>query len=1379
MPFEAERQFTDEQLDRAFPEPKGRFVPFDEDRPAYNYIEADEGQDEKILFEQTGETVTAPQGTSQFYALVENESDFDEPSGVFEETAATFKKQGAYVALVANAYGLVSDESVAEFAAERSRALARAQENLPDYMKEFNRQFEEAEGFFETAGVFLSNPRAIGRTAITQAPNSILPLVTTAIGTSAGGAVAGPIGAVAGGVLGAVPGGAIVEIGAELDGMLKEKGVDITNTASVLGALQDDVFMEEIRARAQRKGITTASVDALTQIFGGRFLKASGKGFFKKGAAGAADIGVQSAGEFTGEAAGQLAREEGDFSKVNLKEAALEAVTSIAQSAGQTAIGATVGQGKKIKGKVDAVRAEKAEAAAQAPVEAPPVADVLEAAQIDIANVSEESIAGLSDAIENLHEQVPDALEQIKAQAAQEGIGGNLPVPKKPQTLSEFLKAKGGLKIDTGEAARFTKKESPQLKGVAKKTGTLSLDEARELAVEAGFLTEAEFDQETTSSVNDLLAALEDEATGVDVVRDADIDAVQTRDALIEYNEQLEQARNEVEVNAIFDTIESTFEEGVRLASEDIKAAQTAVIKTIESAKLPAKDRAKFLRFVKNIQTKEQALEKFPVLKERILRLIDEQLRSEIIATVKKSVKAAKKSKVIAADFAKSIEALVGDIDLQKRRQKTKDTLTATKEFFEKNPDQKVPRNVLKKLAILDQKSIEDVSTADLKVLLADIRNLQRQGKAKQALKEKATKRRKEKRLEELAADVKPISKTELKEASLGERLSAMDEFKNFFTNAANKARNISLALNPMDVFFDMLDGAQQYKGAASRIFKQTIDKSFSRYLNLKESVTREVKDLSDKHDLDGGNFDRIGVWAAAHQEGGRQKLRATGFTAEEIDNLHLTKEEAEVFNLMREKLDGMFPAINKVMIDVYNKNVGQVDDYFPFMTDFDAMNEFQIEDMVGENLPSPDSKRKDVAKGFTKSRVGGRNAIRVDAMAVFLQHVDNATYLIEMGRDIKELGSLAQSARYGEIAGDVGQEFTVDWLDLLARKGRAPNRIAALDTLRRNTGAAILGYKLSTVLIQPTALLDGAAFLGGNYISRGVGKIATSKEWRIFLKKNMPEIRERVGDDPNYIEMGGDSFVGKATEAGFYALKKVDLLTASSVAAGAYMKAVESKGGVVDLNTVDADAIQEAQLVLRRTQASAFAKDTPLIISAGKLTGNASLDRLIFQFQTFMLNRWSIIKHDMVAAGIGQKRTAQALNAATFLLLANMAELGLRRGGKELIELLTFQDDLEPWEETINKEAVSTLLGNVPIISNIIGSLEYGSNPVPSISLVDNILRKANLAKKSKKPDKKLKHTLGALTLGAGAVFGVPGTLQAEQIIRKLLTNDNKKGGF
>lgn len=815
----------------------------------------------------------------------------------------------------------------------------------------------------------------------------------------------------------------------------------------------------------------------------------------------------------------------------------------------------------------------------------------------------------------------------------------------------------------------------------------------------------------------------------------------------------------------------SSIRESAALTKKQVKETQSSLIDFLNKSGLPASDKAKFLTTIKNTQTATQLVNNIDEIETRINGLIDEGQRRKAVAKIKSTMAKAQQS-TVAVDFAAQVEALADKVDTTKRTGSTKASLQKTLTYLQNNPDADIPKAVREKLKILSKKPIEEVTTQELEDLAGRMDDLVKQGKTKLRLMESKKERLKQDRIAELQKDSVPLNDTEVARAPIGERLSAMERIKNRYIEFRNRVKRVGIATNPMDVFFDMLDGGQSYKGANHRIFKQTVDTAYSEYLNLKESKTRGVKNLIDKYDLNEKNSERILVWAMLQQDGGLKKLLDSGVTQEEIDGIKLDKNEMQVYRLMRENMDSTLPDIQNVMRIYYNKDVTGVKEYFPMMTDHEAMRDFEIQDMVGDKVPQI-GKKQNVNRGFTETRTLGAQKIKLDAFDVFFKHMDNAAYLIKIGGIIKELGAVASDAEYGQAVGDIGQEMVAEWINLLARKGSLPGRIGFLDALRRNVGFAVLGFKLSSIFVQPTALADGSALVGGNYVGAGILKVA-DPEWRKFLWNNFPEIRERTGDDQAYLDMGGNGIVGDVRQAGFWALKQVDSLSASAVAIGAYTKAVEENGGMVDLNNPDPEAIQEAQLLMRRTQSSAFAKDTPALLTQGALTGNVSLDKLIFQFQSFMLNRWSLIKHDMWALGVKNGDTKQSLNVATWLLLATAAEIGIRRLSKELIAAL-IGDDLKPWEDTINKEAATTALSTVPFVSQAVSAFEYGSVPVPSIGMAIQIGDRLKWAAQSKSPEKKAQHYTEAAVLLTGATFGIPGTLQTEQVIRGSLKKNKK----
>lgn len=841
--------------------------------------------------------------------------------------------------------------------------------------------------------------------------------------------------------------------------------------------------------------------------------------------------------------------------------------------------------------------------------------------------------------------------------------------------------------------------------------------------------------------------------------------AILGKDVTVKGND-IEAAR-ENEAAAVMRDVNAAFREARSATRQDIKSIQKKITDLIEKSGLSKADKSDFIAAVTNVQTAAQLKTAAPKIQARIESKLNEAHRKSVISEIKKTLKKTKDSGVIAIDYAKQVQEMLDGIDLTNRTAKTTAKLQATIDYM-KRTGQSVPKDVLERLARLNKRQLDDVSTQELETILADMQGLVKIGKTKLRLMEIRRQRVKQKRLADLKKDTKRLSQYDLATAPLGEKLAAVEKVKNLVREGVNKVQRFNLYKNPMDVIFDILDGAKQYKGANSRIFKRTVDAAFGNYLQTKEHATRAVKDLQDKLDLTHEQMQKIGAYAALQQEGGLEKLQNSGYTEKELKALTLTPEENQMYELMRDKLDSMVPQLREIMRAVYNKDFTEVKNYFPFMTDFDAMQGVEIQDMFGDNVPLVTPQKKNVEKGFTQKRTGaGKQKIRIDAMGVFLRHVDNAAYLVEMGEVVRDLSDVAVSDQYAKIAGDLGQQAVADWLNLIARKGSMPGNVAFIDTFRRNAGAAVLGFKLSSVLIQPTALMDGASLVGGTHVAEGIGRVA-SREWREFLIKNFPEIRERAGDDQAFLDMGGNTKIAHAREAGMYALQKLDVMAASAVAIGAYTKYVGESGGKVDLNNPDPQAIQYAQLMMRRTQSSSFAKDSAPIISQGKLTGNQSIDKLVLQFQSFMLNRWSLIQHDMVEAGVAKGRTKQALNIAMWLSLANLSEYYIRHWSRELIAALTGGEPPED-DSSLTEKIIKQILGNVPVLSSLVNSAGYGSVPVPSISLLEKTFEELSYADKSKTADKKARHYASAIILISG-IFGLPGALQAQQLQSQIM---------
>lgn len=286
------------------------------------------------------------------------------PSTTVDEVLAMTEKQAAYAGYLMLAYGPEGQDvdGMAEFIAGRNRPMADAQTRAPEYFKDFQKRYQESEGFLSTAGVLLTSPMALGRIAATNIPNMILPAATSIGGAKVGAPIGAGIGtafpvvgtaagagagAIVGATTGGFAGGSLVDIAAWMDGELSDGGYDVTDAKSIAKAFRDPQFIDNAKKRAEAKGLTTAGIDALwNATFAGRFLKgmtpnktladlASNTGKAVK------DVGVQAVGESVSEAGGQFAA----TGEVDTKDALLEGVSSLGQSVFDTSLYSNIRKG--------------------------------------------------------------------------------------------------------------------------------------------------------------------------------------------------------------------------------------------------------------------------------------------------------------------------------------------------------------------------------------------------------------------------------------------------------------------------------------------------------------------------------------------------------------------------------------------------------------------------------------------------------------------------------------------------------------------------------------------------------------------------------------------------------------------------------------------------------------------------------------------------------------------------------------------------------------------------------------------------------------------------------------------------------------------------
>lgn len=267
------------------------------------------------------------------------------------------------------AYNVLDPEVVASSVADQNKAADELRDKAPNYVKEFrtmidaessdvNKAWTRFTGSYDAAkreGVlqglkdfvvggattvgqsldlaynWVTSPRAAAYTT-TESLAFSSPAVI--LGAS-GAATAGPVGFAAGTFAGSVFG----EVGAYINQSLQERGYNVKDPASIRKAYNNPELMAEIRAEAERKGVTTAMVESLVSFFGGKAV-AKAKGAGQTVRALGKELATETIGEFAGEAGGQFAAKK-DISQVNIGESIIEGLSGLGQSSAQIAIGAS------------------------------------------------------------------------------------------------------------------------------------------------------------------------------------------------------------------------------------------------------------------------------------------------------------------------------------------------------------------------------------------------------------------------------------------------------------------------------------------------------------------------------------------------------------------------------------------------------------------------------------------------------------------------------------------------------------------------------------------------------------------------------------------------------------------------------------------------------------------------------------------------------------------------------------------------------------------------------------------------------------------------------------------------------------------------------
>lgn len=227
-------------------------------------------------------------------------------------------------------------------------------------LKVFDGTTDTVGDLVDVVKLYGTSPKALAYGASQSLVNSFAPTIVGAgsayagalTGTAVGGAIANVPGAAVGAAVGGATGffagatasGAALEFMLEMEGILENNKVDMMDGKSIAAAFRNPKIIEEAKAAAARKSITTATVETLVAMIGGKMIKSAiqgesavAKGVLHEAKAVAKGQAVEVFGEAAGEYFGQAAREK-SFSKASIGESLEEGASALFTGGGMEAV---------------------------------------------------------------------------------------------------------------------------------------------------------------------------------------------------------------------------------------------------------------------------------------------------------------------------------------------------------------------------------------------------------------------------------------------------------------------------------------------------------------------------------------------------------------------------------------------------------------------------------------------------------------------------------------------------------------------------------------------------------------------------------------------------------------------------------------------------------------------------------------------------------------------------------------------------------------------------------------------------------------------------------------------------------------------------------
>lgn len=734
-------------------------------------------------------------------------------------------------------------------------------------------------------------------------------------------------------------------------------------------------------------------------------------------------------------------------------------------------------------------------------------------------------------------------------------------------------------------------------------------------------------------------------------------------------------------------------------------------------------------------------------------KLRKDRERKNVINEVKRHYAVTKRAirtgKGIDLEYQKRLLALFAQYDFAKMTDKTKQSLEKTRDFFANEPGE-APKIVAAKLERLSKTALGDMTTEQIQELDETISEIIHLGRVKYTLKQSQNER-------QLRATINRVLQTTVNPDRNNGPITK-------FAKAIGVEDPARINFNTLEPFrvADILDGYRGYTGGnfveLIEPMREAVNQARLQSEQELSTAFDQIQEITDTYSKD---QQRRMVYQSALDQGGEQQAQALRKAYPDTDfDTPLTEEEQKALDIMRDSFKRVRTSVAATYESTKNMEFPDIPNYFPYKYDKD-INVFDVVDQPF------DFNQTKTAQGFTVARTPGVNKVLdTDIFAVFAKAISEQLYYAHVQPQLDLVKAVVNDNAYQAQAGVSANRFWSTFIEDVARRG---NPGGWFDMLRGNISTAVLGYKLTTILIQPLAVVDAMSTLTQEFgvatalkVLPNLAKMTYSYDTLRAAKEESASLGTRAGGQVEISDIKGltaGSLSRNPFARGYNTFKRhaFDGIQAVDMrAAAAVYKTF--KDTYIKKGMSEAEAIRRAEQMMIMTQASANVVDRAHLF-------NTALGRGLLTFQTFVANAFNNVRHDIIASNFANKGLVkgamQAVWALQFVVYARLAEEWFR----DAFFRLWYGGDEE--DKTIAARAWEIFITNVPILNNFFGfdgEFLRGEirNPIIDVvkkggGAIDRIINRREITIDD----------AAQVIQQTAAVTGVPGSSQMMQLIK------------